>query len=190
MSEHSEILRRIPQAYSRVIFTKSNIPYPMHTVLYLPVPSDRLGKLLGLIFQTGNVITVLDGDFPIKMALGLHHANEVELFPGLLICQPLNVIRAPVATNFYTPMIDCLGFMVTKWCFNLKKWVFEGGGMKSLAYPSPWSYTMGVWDNRDVRDPARGRPIPLLREVACSKAHRQAQRMEGAAWQLRFSTKY
>ncbi len=114
MTEHGEILRRMPQAYSRVIFPKSNIQYPMHTVLYLPVPPDRLGKLLGLIFQTGNVRAVLDGDFPIKMALGLHHATEVELFPGLLLDQPLNVIRGPVATNFYTPMIDCLGFMVTE----------------------------------------------------------------------------
>ncbi len=114
MTEHGAILRRMPQAYSRVICPQSNIQYPRPTVLYLPVPPDRLGNLLGLIVQTGNVIAVLEGDFPIKMALGLPQAKEVELFPGLLIDQPLKVSRGPGATTFYTPRSDGRGFLVTK----------------------------------------------------------------------------
>jgi hypothetical protein len=55
LTEHGEILRRMANAYSRVIFPKSNILHPMPTLFYLPMFWHRLGKPPGIISQTAKV---------------------------------------------------------------------------------------------------------------------------------------
>src|SRR5262252_3439063 len=85
-SDQSQILRRITNSNSRIIFVKYHIENPMRRVFNSPMPAHRLGSPFSIRRQTGNIISPLSAHLIIKLARRFDHNQTAQTTPLLYYC--------------------------------------------------------------------------------------------------------
>src|SRR6266542_4529045 len=107
-SHQSQILRRIANSHSQIIFAKCYVENPMQRVLYTPMTTNDLISLVGVGHQARNIVSLLYADLIVNSSRRLHHNQALEIAPPLFMSQPFRRLDAVDPPRF-EPTMTSLG---------------------------------------------------------------------------------
>src|SRR5262245_22599335 len=136
-SDQRQILRRVTDADSRIIFVKHHIEYPMRRVFNSPMTAYRISSPFSVRRQAGDIVSPFSAHLIVKFTLRFDHNQTAQTTPLLFIVQPLRRFQTIDATRFLTTMaalirfenIGCFGraffLSSTLSIFTKAKWLYS-----------------------------------------------------------------
>src|SRR5215510_6689354 len=109
-SDQRQILRRVTDADSRIIFVKHYIEYPMRRVFNSPMTSHRVSGPFSVRLQAGDIVSPFNAHLIVKVTLRYDHNQTAQTPPLLLVVQPLWRFQAIAATRFLSTMAALTSF--------------------------------------------------------------------------------
>src|SRR6266508_4244065 len=109
-SDQRQILRRVTDPDSRIIFVKHYIENPMRRVFNSPMTSHRISGLFSIRRQAGDIVSPFNAHLIVKFTLRYDHNQTAQAIPLLFIVQPLRRFQTIDATRFLTTMATLIRF--------------------------------------------------------------------------------
>src|SRR6266511_2629693 len=113
-SDQRQILRRVTDSDSRIIFVKYHIEYPMRRVFNSPMTAYRLSGPFSVRLQAGDIVSPFNAHMIVKITFRYDHNQTDKTTPLLFIVQPLRRFHTIDATRFLLPMAALLSFEYTR----------------------------------------------------------------------------
>ena len=104
-AQGGEVLGGVFRAGAAFVFAERDVERPMQGVLDAPMFAHGRAESPGIQGQAREVIAALDGVLSLDAPDGFDHAHAAQLFPLLLVFEPIDIGGLPVATGFDSSMV-------------------------------------------------------------------------------------